>query len=95
MSVRNILVEGQVQCDEDGVMVQVSRQALTEFIGEFDVLNSLASESAAREKDWREAVEKIRAECYGMRQMSVILDIAVSALLSAPTPTSTGPTEKP
>ena len=38
MSAKETLIESQAQCDQDGVMVRVSRQALMEFIGEYDAL---------------------------------------------------------
>jgi len=38
MSAREILIESQSQNDMDGVTISVSRQALHEFIGEFDTL---------------------------------------------------------
>ncbi len=47
MGIREILIESQTQNDEDGVTISVSRQALTEFIGEFDALQKSLDEQAA------------------------------------------------
>lgn len=37
-SIRDILWESQTQCDDNGVMIQVSRQAMHEFVGEYDTM---------------------------------------------------------
>ena len=59
-SVRDILFESQVQCDEDGVMIQVSRQALTEFIGEFDALQAKLSAQSLVVERMREALPRLK-----------------------------------